>query len=57
MRQIEPKSSRFEWKDDGQVILTLKKEDGPSYWKNLALDSDKSHRMNPWREIANRYSE
>lgn len=38
-RPIDSSKSTFEWRGDGKVILTLKKQDGPSFWKYLLKDS------------------
>ena len=37
---FSPKSS-FEWRGDGKVLLTMRKENAPSFWKYLLNDSIK----------------
>ena len=32
---VVPANSTWEWKGDGRVQLTLRKENGPSFWKYL----------------------
>ena len=32
---IVPDNSTYEWKGEGKVIFTLKKDNGPSFWKNV----------------------
>jgi len=37
---IVPEKSSFEWENDSQVRLKLKKADGPSYWPVLATAAE-----------------
>ena len=36
---IKVEKSSFEWRGDGRVYLTLRKNNGPSYWKYLLKDA------------------
>jgi hypothetical protein len=36
---IKVEKSSFEWRGDGRVQLTLRKGDGPSYWRYLLKDA------------------
>jgi hypothetical protein len=38
---ILPEKSFYEWKGEGRLIFTLKKANGPSFWKNVLKDKVK----------------
>jgi hypothetical protein len=38
-KKIVADKSHFEWRGDGKVLLTLRKENAPSFWKYLLKDA------------------
>jgi hypothetical protein len=40
-KAIVPEKSSFEWRGDGKVLLNLRKENAPSFWKYLLQDAKK----------------
>ena len=40
-KKIVPEKSSYEWRGDGKIILTLRKENAPSFWKYLLSDAKK----------------
>ncbi len=50
--------SSFEWRGDNRVLLTLKKADGPSYWKYLLKDvSMEAKELQIWWEMRDKHIE
>lgn len=55
---IVPEDSTFEWKEDGKLILTLRKDNAPSFWKYLLKDPVKEVKeLQVWWEIRDKYIE
>lgn len=40
-KHIIPEKSTHEWRGDGKVLLNLRKENAPSFWKYLLQDAKK----------------
>ena len=40
-KKIIPEKSSYEWRGDNKVVLTLRKENAPSFWKYLLKDAKK----------------
>lgn len=57
-KKIIPEKSSYEWRGDGKVIMTLRKENGPSFWKYLLKDSKKEvTELQVWWEMRDKYIE
>lgn len=55
---IVPEQSSYEWRTDGRVILTLRKENAPSFWKHLMEDSVREVKeLQVWWEMRDKYIE
>lgn len=55
---IKAEESSFEWRGDGRVQLTLKKSNGPSYWRYLLKDAVKEVKeLQVWWEQRDKYIE
>lgn len=55
---IIPEESSFEWRGDGKVALTLKKTNGPSFWKYLLKDPVKEAKeLQVWWEQRDKHIE
>ena len=55
---ILPSESSFEWRGDGKAILTLKKANGPSFWRYLMNDAVKEAKeLQTWWEQRDKYIE
>ena len=47
-----------EWRTDGKVVLTLRKENAPSFWKYLLKDSTREAKeLQVWWEMRDKYIE
>ena len=38
-KKIVPEKSSYEWRGDGKVLINLRKENAPSFWKYLLQDA------------------
>ena len=57
-KSIDPSKSSFEWKADGRIVLTLRKDNAPSFWKYLLVDSVKEAKeLQVWWEMRDKYIE
>jgi hypothetical protein len=57
-KKIVPEKSTYEWRGDGKVILNLKKENAPSFWKYLLQDAKKEVKdLQVWWEMRDKYIE
>ena len=57
-QKIVPENSSFEWRGDGKALLTLKKENGPSFWKYLLQDAKKEVKeLQVWWEMREKHIE
>lgn len=57
-QKIIPEKSSYEWRGDGKVLLTLRKENAPSFWKYLYKDSKKEVKeLQVWWEMRDKYIE
>ena len=57
-KQIDVESSSYEWRGDGRVHLTLKKRNGPSFWRFLLKDPVKEAKeLQTWWEQRDKYIE
>lgn len=57
-QKIVPDKSSFEWRGDGKALLTLKKENGPSFWKYLLQDAKKEVKeLQVWWEMREKHIE
>lgn len=55
---ILPQDSSFEWKEDGRLLFTLRKENAPSFWKYLLKDPVKEVKeLQVWWEIRDKFIE
>ncbi|TNV84627.1 hypothetical protein FGO68_gene12041 [Halteria grandinella] len=57
-RPIDAGRSTFEWRGDGRVVITLKKQDGPSFWKYMLKDSVREAKeLQTWWEQRDKHIE
>ena len=57
-KKIVSEKSSFEWRGDGKVLLTLRKENGPSFWKYLLKDPLKEVKdLQVWWDMRDKYIE
>ncbi len=50
--------SNYEWKGDGKLVITMRKENAPSYWKNVLKDASREAKeLNHWWEMREKYIE
>lgn len=57
-KKIIPEKSSYEWRGDGKVILNLRKENAPSFWKYLLHDIKREVKeLQVWWEMRDRYIE
>lgn len=50
--------SSYEWRGDGKVLITLKKQNGPSFWKYLLEDSvQEVKELQVWWDMRDKYIE
>ena len=57
-KKIVPEKSSYEWRGDGKVLLNLRKENAPSFWKYLLLDALKEVKeLQVWWEMRDKYIE
>jgi hypothetical protein len=55
---IVPEDSSYEWKEDGRLLLNLRKDNAPSFWKYLLRDPVKEVKeLQVWWEIRDKYIE
>jgi hypothetical protein len=57
-KKIVPEKSTYEWRGDGKVIINMRKENAPSFWKYLLKDPKKEVKdLQVWWEMRDRYIE
>jgi hypothetical protein len=57
-KKIVPEKSSYEWRGDGKLILNLRKENAPSFWKYLLTDPLKEAKeLQVWWEMRDKYIE
>jgi len=57
-KQVIPEGSKFEWRGDGKVLLTMKKLNAPSFWKYLLEDPKKeATELQVWWDMREKYIE
>lgn len=57
-KKIIPEKSTFEWRGDGKVLINLRKENAPSFWKYLLQDAKKEVKeLQVWWEMRDKYIE
>jgi hypothetical protein len=57
-KKIIPEKSSFEWRGDGKVLITMRKENAPSFWKYLLKDPKKEVKeLQIWWEMRDKYIE
>ena len=55
---IVPEKSSYEWRGDGRLQVTLRKRDGPSYWRYIMKDAVREAKeLQTWWEMRDRYIE
>lgn len=57
-KKIIPEKSSYEWRGDGKIVINLRKENAPSFWKYLMKDPIKEAKeLQTWWEMRDRYIE
>ena len=57
-QKVKVEESSFEWRGDGRVYITMKKDNGPSYWRYLYKDAVKEAKeLQVWWEQRDKYIE
>ena len=57
-KTIVSTNSNYEWRGDGKVVLTMRKENAHSFWKYLLRDTIKEAKeLQIWWEMRDRYIE
>lgn len=55
---IVVEKSSYEWKGDGKILITLKKQNAPSFWKFLLKDVEREAKeLQVWWEMRDKYIE
>lgn len=57
-KKIVKEKSKFERRGDGKILITLRKENAPSFWKYLLQDAKREVKeLQTWWEMRDRYIE
>ena len=57
-KKIVPEKSSFEWRGDGKLLMNLRKENAPSFWKYLMVDAKLEVKdLQVWWEMRDKHIE
>lgn len=57
-KKIIPEKSTHEWRGDGKLLINLRKENAPSFWKYLLEDAKKEVKeLQIWWEMRDKFIE
>ena len=57
-QSIVVEKSSYEWKGDGKILITLRKQNAPSFWKFLLKDVEREAKeLQVWWEMRDKYIE
>ena len=57
-REVDESTLQVEWRSDGRAVLTVRKQDAPSFWKYLLSDPIKEAKeLQVWWDMRDKYIE